>query len=388
MTDKLTDLRRTINQLDDQILDLIDRRMTLAGDIIAAKQGRAAFRPGREAQVMERLAAAAPDLPRQLVTNVWRQLMTASTVLQDDRIQIAVHHDAMAVAGWHFGGLADTRHCADIGEVKAGLGAGATLALVPESLEQDLAAWLLMTMRISSWRERPYDPSPDLPAMLMIGREPADQVDDEVTLVARQTAGGVVLDRLPGPDRGSGAGHGRRKPGDRRDCRAEGTGEAMTVIYDRLAIIGMGLIGSSVALAARRAGAVGHIVGCDADPAVMPEVEKAGTCGQFHRRCRRCRCGCRSCRHGGAGRRRRRALAAKIIPAMKDGAVLTDTGSTKRSVIRDVAPHLQPHVHWLPSHPLAGTEHSGPAAGFADLFTGRYWLVIPGRGAGGRGCKI
>ena len=81
----------------------------------------------------------------------------------------------------------------------------------------------------------------------------------------------------------------------------------MTVIYEKLAVIGIGLIGSSVALAARRAGAVGHIVGCDADPAVMPEVEKAGTCGQFHRRRRYCRCGCRSCRHGGAGRRRRRA---------------------------------------------------------------------------------
>jgi len=202
MTDKLTDLRRTINQLDDQILDLIDRRMTLAGDIIAAKRGRAAFRPGREAQVMERLAAAAPNLPRQLVTNVWRQLMTASTVLQDDHIQIAVHHDAMAVAGWHFGGLADTLHCADIGEVKAGLGAGATLALVPESLEHELAAWLLQDDAYFIVARTPYHPSPALPPVLLIGREPSDEVADEVTLVARQTGGGVVLDRLPGRKEG------------------------------------------------------------------------------------------------------------------------------------------------------------------------------------------
>ena len=198
MTDKLTDLRRTINQLDDQILDLISRRMTLASDIIAAKQGGAAFRPGREAQVIERLAAAAPDLPRQLVANVWRQLMTASTVLQDARIQIAVHRDAMAVAGWHFGGLADTCHCASLGEVKAGLDAGATLALVPESLDRDLAAWLLDDDTYFVVARTPYDPSPDLPPVLMIGRQPADQVDDEMSLVARRTADGVVLDRLPG----------------------------------------------------------------------------------------------------------------------------------------------------------------------------------------------
>jgi len=198
MTDELTDLRRTINQLDDQILDLINRRMTLAGDIIAAKQGRAAFRPGREAQVIERLAAAAPNLPRQLVANVWRQLMTASTMLQDDRIQIAVHQDAMAVAGWHFGGLANTRHCADLGEVEAVLGAGATLALVPESLGQELAAWLLHDKAYYIVARTPYHPSADLPPVLMIGREPADEVADEVSLVARQTEDGVRLDRLPG----------------------------------------------------------------------------------------------------------------------------------------------------------------------------------------------
>ncbi|MEC9142680.1 MAG: prephenate/arogenate dehydrogenase family protein [Pseudomonadota bacterium] len=151
----------------------------------------------------------------------------------------------------------------------------------------------------------------------------------------------------------------------------------MTVIYEKLAVIGIGLIGSSVALAARRAGAVGHIVGCDADPAVMPEVEKLELVDSFTDDAVAAVADAdlvvMAVPVGAVG-----ALAAKIIPAMKDGAVLTDTGSTKRSVIRDVAPHLQPHVHWLPSHPLAGTEHSGPAAGFADLFTGRYWLVIPG----------
>jgi cyclohexadieny/prephenate dehydrogenase len=62
---------------------------------------------------------------------------------------------------------------------------------------------------------------------------------------------------------------------------------------------------------------------------------------------------------------------------MKSGAVLTDTGSTKSSVLRDVASHLREDIHWLPSHPLAGTEHSGPGAGFESLFDGRYWIVLP-----------
>ena len=203
MTDKLTDLRRTINQLDDEILDLIDRRMTLAADIIAAKQGHAAFRPGREAQVIDRLAAAAPNLPRQLVANVWRQLMTASTMLQDDRIQIAVHDDAMAVAGWHFGGLPTIRSCADLDEVRTALGAGATLALVPENLAHDLAAWLLHDETYFIVARTPYHPSPALPPALMIGREPADEVADEVSLVARQTPKGVVIERLPGRVSGS-----------------------------------------------------------------------------------------------------------------------------------------------------------------------------------------
>ena len=151
----------------------------------------------------------------------------------------------------------------------------------------------------------------------------------------------------------------------------------MTVIYGKIAVIGIGLIGSSIALAARRAGVAGHIVGCDANPGVAPEVERLGLVDSFTddtvAAVSDADLVIMAVPVGAVG-----ALAAEIIPAMKDGAVLTDTGSTKRSVIRDVAPHLQPHIHWLPSHPLAGTEHSGPAAGFADLFTGRYWLIISG----------
>lgn len=151
----------------------------------------------------------------------------------------------------------------------------------------------------------------------------------------------------------------------------------MTVIYSKVAIIGIGLIGSSVALAARRAGIVDHIVGCDSDADVAPEVLRLGLADSFSADAVEAVADAdlvvMSVPVGAIG-----ALAQRIIPAMKPGAVLTDTGSTKRSVVRDVTPHVGDGIHWIPSHPLAGTEHSGPAAGFPDLFNGRYWLILPG----------
>ena len=66
-----------------------------------------------------------------------------------------------------------------------------------------------------------------------------------------------------------------------------------------------------------------------------------------------------------------------IAPYLQPGCVITDTGSTKRSVIRDVVPFVPEACNFIPGHPLAGTEFSGPAAGFASLFETRYWLILP-----------
>ena len=71
------------------------------------------------------------------------------------------------------------------------------------------------------------------------------------------------------------------------------------------------------------------------------------------------------------------SVANDMAPHLKHGAVITDTGSTKGSVIRDVSPYLPDHAIFIPSHPIAGTEYSGPEAGFATLFKDRYWIVIP-----------
>ncbi len=71
-----------------------------------------------------------------------------------------------------------------------------------------------------------------------------------------------------------------------------------------------------------------------------------------------------------------KTVANLIAPYLKKNTIVTDTGSTKRSVIKDVNPHIPDNVHFIPSHPLAGTEYSGPKSGFSSLFENRYWLIV------------
>ena len=75
------------------------------------------------------------------------------------------------------------------------------------------------------------------------------------------------------------------------------------------------------------------------------------------------------------------AVAAEIAPALKPGATVSDVGSVKRAVIDAVAPHLPDGVYFVPAHPLAGTEHSGPRSGFAELFDNRWCLIVPQEGS-------
>lgn len=149
-----------------------------------------------------------------------------------------------------------------------------------------------------------------------------------------------------------------------------------TVIYEKITIIGVGLIGASTALAARRGKLAGHITACDADPDAVETSRKLGFADEVVADPQQAVIDAdlviMAVPVGAMG-----ALAASIVPAMKPGAVLTDSGSTKRSVLRDVDPVISDEIHWLPSHPLAGTEHSGPAAGHAHLFDGRYWILVP-----------
>jgi cyclohexadieny/prephenate dehydrogenase len=152
------------------------------------------------------------------------------------------------------------------------------------------------------------------------------------------------------------------------------------ILFNRIALLGMGLIGSSIARAARtRGGIAGEIVAHAKSPRTLARVTELGIADRVEADAadavRDADCVI-LCAPVGAYA----DLATAIAPHLARGAILTDVGSTKQSVIRDVGPLVPPHVHFVPAHPLAGTEHSGPDAGFAELFDGRWALLTPPAG--------
>ena len=150
-------------------------------------------------------------------------------------------------------------------------------------------------------------------------------------------------------------------------------------IFNKIALIGFGLIGGSIARAARAQGLVGEIVttarsektrGRVAELGIVDRVVETnaeavqdadlvilcipvGACGP---------------------------VAQEIAPYLKQGAIISDVGSVKGAVVRDMAPHLPAGVHFVPAHPVAGTEHSGPDSGFPELFINRWCILTPPEG--------
>ncbi|MFO1150232.1 MAG: prephenate/arogenate dehydrogenase family protein [Alsobacter sp.] len=150
-------------------------------------------------------------------------------------------------------------------------------------------------------------------------------------------------------------------------------------VFARVAIIGLGLIGSSIARAARRMGLAGHVVAIDAAPAVRERVAELGIAdtvtGSVAEGVREADFIVLCVPVGACG-----AVAAAFGGSLKPGAVVSDVGSVKGSVVQQVAPHLPAGVHFVPAHPVAGTEHSGPDAGFATLFHNRWCILTPPEG--------
>jgi cyclohexadieny/prephenate dehydrogenase len=149
------------------------------------------------------------------------------------------------------------------------------------------------------------------------------------------------------------------------------------MLFQRVAIIGFGLIGGSIARAVRaRPGMAAEIVACEAAPGAFARVVELGIADRVTGSAAEAVVGADLvilCTPVGAYE----ALAAEIAPHLAQGATLSDVGSTKQSVLRDVGPFVPAGVHFIPAHPLAGTEHSGPDAGFAELFDGRWCLLTP-----------
>lgn len=151
-------------------------------------------------------------------------------------------------------------------------------------------------------------------------------------------------------------------------------------VFRRLCIIGLGLIGSSLARVARERGDIAAtVVACDTGPGVAERLRELAIADIVETDAARAVQGCDGvilCVPVGTFA----AVMAQIAPHLAPGAVLTDTGSTKGSVLRDLLPLLPDGVHLVPGHPMAGTEYSGPDAGFAALFQGRYVILTPPAG--------
>jgi cyclohexadieny/prephenate dehydrogenase len=150
----------------------------------------------------------------------------------------------------------------------------------------------------------------------------------------------------------------------------------MSLIYDKVALIGLGLIAGSMAHAMRRKGLAGTIAGHARTAETREAAQKIGLVDTVHASA------AEAVQDAdlvvlavpvGA----MEAVAREIAPHLKPGCTVTDVGSVKQAVIEAVAPHLPEGVHFIPGHPLAGTEHSGPYSGFATLFENRWWLITP-----------
>ncbi|WP_370281361.1 prephenate/arogenate dehydrogenase family protein [Pseudooceanicola sp.] len=153
----------------------------------------------------------------------------------------------------------------------------------------------------------------------------------------------------------------------------------MAQVYERVALIGLGLIASSMFWSIKRGGLAGEVTGYARTEATRETARRIGLCDRV------CDTAVEAVEGadlvvlcvpvGAMG-----AVAEEIAPHLKPGATVTDVGSVKAAVIEAVLPHIPEGVHFVPAHPLAGTEHSGPTSGFAELFDNRWCLLVPVEG--------
>jgi cyclohexadieny/prephenate dehydrogenase len=146
--------------------------------------------------------------------------------------------------------------------------------------------------------------------------------------------------------------------------------------FERVALIGLGLIGASLSHVMRREKLARHIAGHAKTEATRTRAMDLGLCHTMHATAAGAAAGAdlvilcvpvSACA----------AIAEEIGPVLAPGAIVTDVGSVKQAVIRDVEPHMPDGVDLVPGHPIAGTEYSGPDAGFAELFHNRWCILTP-----------
>jgi cyclohexadieny/prephenate dehydrogenase len=150
-------------------------------------------------------------------------------------------------------------------------------------------------------------------------------------------------------------------------------------IFQRLALIGIGLIGGSIALGARKYGLAGHVAVNSRTADTLAKAEELGLGDSWHEDARGAvedaDCVILCVPVGASGE-----IAKSIAGALKPGAIVSDVGSVKASIVTQMTPYLPDNVHFVPAHPVAGTEYSGPSAGFAELFDNRWSILTPPSG--------
>jgi cyclohexadieny/prephenate dehydrogenase len=147
-------------------------------------------------------------------------------------------------------------------------------------------------------------------------------------------------------------------------------------LFERMALIGLGLLGSSLALVAKREGLARHVAGSTRSKETRDRAYELGFLDSVHETALEAVKGADLvvlCSPVGTYGN----LAKAMAPGLREGAIVTDVGSVKQAVVRDVGPHMPAGVHLVPGHPVAGTEQSGPDAGFAELFEDRYCILTP-----------
>jgi cyclohexadieny/prephenate dehydrogenase len=150
----------------------------------------------------------------------------------------------------------------------------------------------------------------------------------------------------------------------------------MSAMFERVALIGLGLLGSSISLALQKHGLAKSIVGHAKSSETRKVALELGLVSECYDTASAAVRGADLviiCTPVGTYS----AIAAEIGSHLQAECILTDVGSVKGTVVRDVQPHVPASVHFIPGHPVAGTEQSGPRSGFADLFVNRWWILTP-----------
>ena len=186
MSDKLHKLRDAIDQIDAEILQLITHRMTLSDKVIAAKNGETAFRPGREAALVRRLAAVDSDMEPAVILGIWRQIMAASLTRQNKGLIFAVHQAALPAAIWHMGSALMARHCENLDSVLGLLdSASCCYGLVPATKDDTaLAKAICATPKIYIIARTPLFPIPTVTPAYILADYLPDESGDDISLFA------------------------------------------------------------------------------------------------------------------------------------------------------------------------------------------------------------